>query len=1559
MMNKMQFSKTKIFSLVLLIFFSVLPLFAQNYYWENPTEITEIDTRFPSAVSSPVKGKYSAVFWEEVDSEKNRLYISASTSNDGVNWRNDKGLRRFIGPVNYSGEVPDIYSVAINRKGLIAVAALTNTKEITVSTSEDGRGFKKTVIADFAEPLVAPRIYSTSTDGFILFASMGQNESFSLYYSTSQNGQQWSEFKEFAPTVNATNAFAPFLVASKDGDIIVFQAQYASAKRFSYQIYSSFSKDNLTTWSEPVIITDQMSLPGNMSVAFTDYNNQRPYLVNIKNKIYMTWERSRYTSDNAAIWFAELSDEGTIKGFTEQITSSNNASRPVLFNYENYVNLLWFDTRSGSERVYFSQKRGALWSEDSLSSNSVNSSFAYPVVTNNGKVLSFVWQQKKTKNSPDSRIVILNQDHTVLPPVISPVTFTEGVRTARKDNIVNIKMSEDSSGVAGYSWIITQDPNAEPKNTIMCKPSEQEINPKVYRDGTWYLKAKQLDFAGNWSDSTVVSFNLDSTPPKRPKIADLKKDVNGMLEENTFTVEWAQTGKIEPDFAGYKISYQLISSLPSDVVKTKRHEITLPKEEIQSIIENLIAEKRDVINAEFIPTVKDIITETNYSYSNQRNGLYKFSVAAVDDLGNTSAPDTVLLPVNKYIPVTYLTSINAVIDEMDVITLTLYGGGFTYDGVVSRIYIDRDGKAPYDRTYSLADGDYKVTSDNVIRGISLFDLDPGEYRIGLYHTDRGLYFGNKQNGINVETNGTVKIQNTYKFTPQWAPVASSKKYHINVGTVLLIIVFIMGFIGLFAAIRGLSSTAQEAITVRAEVTALIEGDIMPQEKKKKTEALKRKGLSLKVRLVGFSVALVVTIVVLVSIPLGFIMTRIQSRTLSSGLHDRVIVLLDSLATGTKAYLPTSDILQLSYLPDQTEALPEAKYATITGMSADSEQEGLNYVWATNDAKLTKELNSEGNSFGMYKLSDANVNEILSKINKLNEEAAEQAGSIAQTISQLNVEGSSLALNSDEESIRRLEEIEVITTELNTRLNSILSDLSSKGTGSYPAYNSEFVDTENTEYLFYKPVLYRQGNDQNYVRGIIFVEVSTAMLVEESRAAMRTIIIVAAIIALIAVLIGIFGSLILATVIIKPIRKLSDHVAMIRDTEDKELLDGKEIKIKRSDEIGLLGETVNDMTKGLVQAARITKNLVVGKDIQTKFIPLQVDRNGNTLTTGALKAKGADFFSYYAGADELSGDYFDYKKLDETHYAIIKCDVSGHGVPAALIMVEVATLFLNYFNDWNFENPYQGIKIAPVVSKINDLLESRGFKGRFAAFTLCILDTQSGDAWFCNAGDNMIHIYDNATHKKKIITLQETPAAGMFSSDLIDMKGGYKVSKLKLNKDDVLFLYTDGIEEAKRNFRDSEYNIINCDEAGLKEGDEHGNHMFGENNEEMTPERVTGIIESVFAKTTYTLTKYHDPDPEAKYTFNFSTCNGTEEEAVMALVSVEKVFRMYKPKEVKPGQKIRVDRKIDQFLRQHFDQYGTYFNDREDNNPDDPFLYYNGVCEDSQYDDLTLVAIKKN
>jgi hypothetical protein len=266
-------------------------------------------------------------------------------------------------------------------------------------------------------------------------------------------------------------------------------------------------------------------------------------------------------------------------------------------------------------------------------------------------------------------------------------------------------------------------------------------------------------------------------------------------------------------------------------------------------------------------------------------------------------------------------------------------------------------------------------------------------------------------------------------------------------------------------------------------------------------------------------------------------------------------------------------------------------------------------------------------------------------------------------------------------------------------------------------------------------------------------------------------------------------------------------------------------------------------------------------------------------------------------------------------------------------------------------------IEDVVYQINDFIETLAFKGRFAAFTLCLFDSQTGIARFCNAGDNIIHWYDASEKTIKTVTFKETPATGVLPNFLVESKGGYIVQNLIIDHGDILFLFTDGIEEAKRRFRNAAFEEIIC-EKGEKDTP-HATHTVGQGDEEMGPDRVQDIINAVMNRRVYTLHKYHNPEGEDHdLTFDFSVCKGTVEEAIMAMVSVEKIFRMYKKPKTAANSRVLVDKKVDDFLKRHFRQYREYCYDTKENPGNDAYMYYTYVQEDDQYDDLTILGVNR-
>jgi serine phosphatase RsbU (regulator of sigma subunit) len=761
--------------------------------------------------------------------------------------------------------------------------------------------------------------------------------------------------------------------------------------------------------------------------------------------------------------------------------------------------------------------------------------------------------------------------------------------------------------------------------------------------------------------------------------------------------------------------------------------------------------------------------------------------------------------------------------------------------------------------------------------------------------------------------GTVKVGHfDYRYEPPWKAVFRAN-YQIPVTGIVLWSVFALATLGFVVAVRGMVRSGREMRAVQREVRVLMRGENMPQ------------GISLRLKLAFFTVFLVLMIVLAVSIPLGLSMQVSQERTLAHGLEERVTVLLDSLASRARIYLPQQNMLELGFLPKETSALPEVNYATITGFSRQGQTTHTDYVWATNDPKIVQKIDTQNFAYGISRLTDTRVAESISSLDALNAQAMSSLTELSSGITELTQEALSLIAESDEASVRRIRDIQTSVNSLNEQINQTLNRISKSGEGSLPKFDSDKLDRNNTTYLFYKPVMFRQGSEQTYVHGMVYVEVSTADLLRMIVAGRTQVFATAGVIGLFALLIGILGSFTMSQVITQPIRRLVSQVALIRDTADKATLTGKDIAVASRDEIGVLGETVNALMHSLIKAAETSKDLNVGKEVQKMFIPLETDASGKKLTTGALEDVYAQFFGYYE-AGGVSGDYFDYKKLDNRWYAIIKCDVSGKGVPAALIMIEVATLFLDYFDEWEYKT--HGTNLTPVVSRINDLIESRGFNGRFAAFTLCLFDSIDGDLHFCNAGDNSVHIFDSRKRKMETINVPSAPAAGIFSNAEIKLQGGFPVTSLRLNAGDVLFLYTDGIEEARN-----------------------------PNSEEMGAARVSAIIEAIFSRTVYVLQRQHSSTIET-LEFDFSGCTDNAADAIMALVSAEKVFRLYKTPDTTTTDKVLVDRKIDMFLRAHFKQYNAYCANHMDCPEAPEYLYYTGVKEAPQYDDLTLAAVRK-
>jgi serine phosphatase RsbU (regulator of sigma subunit) len=1499
---------------------------AQDLYWNDPVLFSPRSGSFPV---STYTGSLSVVAWQETTPSAEGggvIDVSLALKQGRAGWI----TRNQVASYAYSGTEPAILSAAIDARGRILIAAAVSATATDILISSDlGQNFERHRLEMGSESSVAPRIVTRSDGGYLLFVTRGRDQNLTLYYARSDDGASWSSFQPFITEQGRTFNFLPSHVSYNGREYVVYQSQVVSGDDMSFQLFMKSSADNGRSWSSSTRITGFKD-PVTEDAGPEQFDNQRPHLSVQQNRLFVVWER-RYQNRAPQIYGTYLSNDGSVAGPDKINADDAYCNNPVAFELKGTTSVVWFDNSQGANRIMLASRNSfGRWDRAADLSRGAGgeASFGRPVLF--GDNLAVFWQSSRQNQN---RIYSLAPDTTVAQPQILARNFTPGGRTRSSTAIIGWAPPRAAAAIRGYAWSWSRRADEEPPREIMSAGPMTALEQTADEDGTWYFSLIAQDYTGNWSDPATVSFIRDTTAPPAARIIAPEMDDAGYLVSNTFVMRWNTPPA--SDISGYTWNLQYLG----------------PASLLEGSGETLSAAAAERFTGIPQPPRAILGPGTTASYTNEDNGLWAFTVSAVDEVGNIGIPSSYFFKTNKYIPYTSVTYADARQNEEGYMSMRILGRGFADGGQVTRILLDQDGREPYDREYRLDQDAYRILSDREISGLMVADIPPGLYRILVEHPRRGLYMSPPI--LTIDRTGTVKFGD---YSQVWQPSWSlrERKLVLDTPALFLAVILIFCALGLVASIKGISNVAAESAAIRMETIALITGDIMPSEKKQRMTRIKRRGGGLRLKMASFTIALVALVVVMISSPLYVMMGRTQEATLLRGLYDRSNVLLEGIASSARAYMPGNNYLELGYLPGQSSVIPEANYVTLTGHGSENTIFS-DYILATNDQNIASKIDTPELQVGSSRLSDPLSSRAEDIGREINDRAKTQVGELSASITALNREAVALIEIADptREQRRRISDIAATTQSLQVRVNEALSEIS-REIGSEPEFSTRSL-RENTAdtYIFFKPVLYRQAGDDVFYRGLIRLEVTIDSIVRQIRAGQWSLLRVILLIAFVAIAIGTIGALILSSLIIRPIIKLVGHVERIRDTEDKSKLEGVDIEIKSKDEIAVLGNTINDMTHGLVKAAIAASDLSLGKEIQKKFIPLELNREGNKLTSGYKDTKNVEFFGYYEGAKGVSGDYFDYQDLDGRYFAIIKCDVAGKGIPAALIMIQVATMFINFFRRW--KPTEKGMHIEDLVYQINDFLETLGFKGRFAAFTLCLFDSQTGIARFCNAGDNIVHWYDASEGKIKTVTLKETPATGVLPNFLVESKGGYSVQTLTLDRGDILFLYTDGIEEAKRKFRDAGFREIICEEG--EKDTPHATHTVGQGDEEMGPDRVFDIINAVMNKQTYTLHKYHNPEGDSNdLKFDFSTCEGKVEETIMAMVSVEKMFRMYKNPRASEDNRVLVDKKVDEFLRHHFLQYRNYCLDTRENPGNDAYMYYTHAAEDDQYDDLTILGI---
>ena len=197
----------------------------------------------------------------------------------------------------------------------------------------------------------------------------------------------------------------------------------------------------------------------------------------------------------------------------------------------------------------------------------------------------------------------------------------------------------------------------------------------------------------------------------------------------------------------------------------------------------------------------------------------------------------------------------------------------------------------------------------------------------------------------------------------------------------------------------------------------------------------------------------------------------------------------------------------------------------------------------------------------------------------------------------------------------------------------------------------------------------------------------------------------------------------------------------------------------------------------LEKQRIQEELNVAREIQGHLLPKQ-----------GIMDDQFELVGYNLPSKEVGGDYFDFIPLDQNKIGIAIGDISGKGVPAALLMSNLqAVLRISAIGHQSS---------CDVTRQVNRQITATTSLEKYATFFYGILDPGSMVLEYTNAGHNYpILWHQNNSHK----LLKEGGLIVGVKSEV-----NYQSEKIQLLSGDTLVFYTDGVTEARHLATDEEY-----------------------------------------------------------------------------------------------------------------------------------------------------------
>lgn len=253
------------------------------------------------------------------------------------------------------------------------------------------------------------------------------------------------------------------------------------------------------------------------------------------------------------------------------------------------------------------------------------------------------------------------------------------------------------------------------------------------------------------------------------------------------------------------------------------------------------------------------------------------------------------------------------------------------------------------------------------------------------------------------------------------------------------------------------------------------------------------------------------------------------------------------------------------------------------------------------------------------------------------------------------------------------------------------------------------------------------------------------------------------------------SLLLKNIVISGIYKVNNSLEKITKGDLNERVD-----VHNVEEFKMLSDGINTTVDALkraieAEAKRFEEELELAKSIQLSALP--------NIFPPYPEHKEFEIHATMDTAKEVGGDFYDFFFIDPNHFVFLVADVSGKGIPAALFMMTTKTLLKNLAKT--------GLSPERLIIKVNEQICKTNEQGFFVTIFLCVLELSSGKLVCVNAGHNP-PLIKRANGKIEYLKCRPNLVVGAINNV------EYKSEEFKLNPNDSILLYTDGVTEAINN-----------------------------------------------------------------------------------------------------------------------------------------------------------------